>query len=75
MADFNIRGRIEKTGPVTYSAIVLAIPIAEKREFERMQGDCSSRAQAVALLHELTVAMGERLREHGDQVLDVTTDD
>jgi hypothetical protein len=75
VADFHIRGRIERSGPLNYAAIVLAIPVSEKRPFERMQGVCSTRAQAVVLLHELTIAMGERLREHGDTVLDVRTDD
>lgn len=76
VAEFHIRGRIEAKGPGTYAAIVLAIPLLDESEpFRKMQDVCPTRGAAVRRLHELTVAMGAKIRAEGGTILDVVTDD
>jgi hypothetical protein len=75
--EFHIRSHIHHKGPSRFVASVMAIPAegASPGAWEVLEKASPTKAEARAVLRELTVKMGEKIRASGGAIVTVETFD
>ena len=71
--EYRIWGRLEQTGPGQFEAIISVVPVdpLDSRGIVIERETRSSRQQAVEAMRRKAIDLGQRIRERGDEVLDV----
>jgi hypothetical protein len=77
MGDFNIRGRVQRNGPLGFTVIAYVVPAGRDDASYTLltEKEASNHTAAITLLRDIAVEMGQKLRRDGHQVLGVQLDE
>jgi hypothetical protein len=73
MAEFHIRGRVKREGPLRYVAMVIVVPsgLDDGAYAEMAQESAATHQEAIEKLRAIAVRLGAKLRAAGNEVLAV----